>query len=392
MSFFDVVDPALKARVLDLAANDPGAQRACGCMLGMAIADSIGHNFEFLPARDEVDVCGPYFEFPSSEPGGTVHQALNQFQLKPGQWTDDTSMALCIADSLLYRASYDGAHIRVLFYNWWFNGLNNAFRLDKDRQNVFSGGSLSVGLGGNIAKSLTDVDRVMGGWPSARFESTGVDAGNGSLMRLAPVPIFYRYDAKTAREMAFESSLTTHPGPLAAEACALYAHLIVRALERRGDDSAAEFIDKTVAEYAALQEDPTPAQSEILRLLRSAEPDGSKERCWSWRSKRIGIEKTLHARGSSYNGYPVSAGYFGAFSLDGLAIALHCVYHTCTFNECVTKVDFCSLLREILNESLGCQPPRGCGYNRRHRCTACWCILRCECHRPDMDTQPPSVG
>ena len=50
-----------------------------------------------------------------------------------------------------------------------------------------------------------------------------------------------------------------------------------------------------------------------------------------------GLECTLRNRGHEYNGYPVSAGYFGAFSLDGLAIALHCVHHTRSFNEAIVK-------------------------------------------------------
>merc|ERR1711862_760067 len=46
---------------------------------------------------------------------------------------------------------------------------------------------------------------------------------------------------------------------------------------------------------------------------------------------------TLWARGDSYNGYPVSAGYFGSYSLDGMALALWSVYHTSNFNEAVTR-------------------------------------------------------
>lgn len=44
---------------------------------------------------------------------------------------------------------------------------------------------------------------------------------------------------------------------------------------------------------------------------------------------------SLDARGNQYNGYPVSAGYFGSYSLDGLAMALHAVYHTNTFQDAV---------------------------------------------------------
>eukprot|EP00493_Phyllostaurus_siculus_P019000 UN19300 len=95
-------------------------------------------------------------------------------------------MGLCIADSLINLQKYDGSDIRVRFWNWWNNGYDNAFRNQDNR-------SGSVGLGGNISKSIRNVwsccqnstDR-----PPARFETVGEDSGNGSLMRLAPIPIF----------------------------------------------------------------------------------------------------------------------------------------------------------------------------------------------------------
>merc|ERR1712050_644312 len=49
------------------------------------------------------------------------------------------------------------------------------------------------------------------------------------------------------------------------------------------------------------------------------------------------ICETLAARGSSYNGYPVSAGYFGSYSMDGMALALWSVYHTTNFDEAIQK-------------------------------------------------------
>jgi ADP-ribosyl-[dinitrogen reductase] hydrolase len=52
----------------------------------------------------------------------TYEGALNCFKLKPGQWTDDATMGLCLADSLLVRRGYDGSDIRARFWNWWFRG------------------------------------------------------------------------------------------------------------------------------------------------------------------------------------------------------------------------------------------------------------------------------
>merc|ERR1740139_444542 len=111
-------------------------------MMGLAIADSVGSAFEFLPVGQE----GCSFNPKTLKNVGE----LNKFELKPGQWTDDTSMALCMADSLLARGNYDGLDVRARFWNWWHRGYNNAFRLDEERTS-------SIGLGGNIGMSLTSM-------------------------------------------------------------------------------------------------------------------------------------------------------------------------------------------------------------------------------------------
>jgi ADP-ribosylglycohydrolase len=61
------------------------------------------------------------------------------------------------------------------------------------------------------------------------------------------------------------------------------------------------------------------------------------EACWNWKNPELPIEETLVARGEMYNGYRVSKGYFGSFCMDGLAMALHSVYHTKSFSEAITK-------------------------------------------------------
>jgi ADP-ribosyl-[dinitrogen reductase] hydrolase len=61
--------------------------RARGALLGLAVGDALGTTLEFsrrdtLPHHTEMTGGGP-------------------FRLRPGQWTDDTSMALALADSLI---------------------------------------------------------------------------------------------------------------------------------------------------------------------------------------------------------------------------------------------------------------------------------------------------
>jgi ADP-ribosylglycohydrolase len=250
-SLFSSISSRDKAKLLNYLDSPPSAasplhhalKRAVGSLCGLAIADSIGHNFEFLPVQDHVTSAqsSSYLEYPSPKPGGRLHGSLNQFRLKPGQWTDDASMALCQADSLLTCGGFNGSHTRCYYWNWWNNSVNNAFRYDETRSN-------SCGLGGNISQSLGDISHrietssstvsASSTSPSSsrgggsfviphRYGSFNEDSGNGSLMRLAPIPIRYHHcSSRRARDVAYRSSLTTHPGSIAAEACAVVTYLI----------------------------------------------------------------------------------------------------------------------------------------------------------------------
>ena len=62
-----------------------------------------------------------WFEYPTAtnQPArGLMHNPLNHFQLQPGQFTDDTSMALCLADSILTCGELNGSDTRCWFWNW----------------------------------------------------------------------------------------------------------------------------------------------------------------------------------------------------------------------------------------------------------------------------------
>jgi ADP-ribosyl-[dinitrogen reductase] hydrolase len=234
-------------------------------------------------------------------------------------------------------------NLHVLVHVTRLARYNNAFR---------DGGS--VGLGGNIGASLYSMRE--GVLPEPTFATGSEDAGNGSLMRLAPIPVYFWRDASAARAMAAKASYTTHPGPLAADACEVLAFLVAQAIEElpifttpasaaAGDSVAGvgglkAWMDAKVAELEALllaERGTDFATAPLLRLLRASEPPGSTEECWNWRANQLPVEAALAARGASYNGYPVSPGYFGAFSFDGLAMALHSVYHTSSFDAAVVR-------------------------------------------------------
>jgi ADP-ribosyl-[dinitrogen reductase] hydrolase len=330
------IDIQEKRNLVEQARHHLFLERAMGSMVGMAIGDALGHPFEFMPTQDQPGRSR--FDLASM----TFLNESNAFGLDRGQWTDDASMGLCMADSCIMRRKFDGSDMRVRFWCWWNRGYDNAFRKDPRR-------SGSVGLGGNISKSLTSLTPYSGREKMVppKYEAATEDAGNGSLMRFTPVALYYHAaELDEVYHYSRESSYTTHPGIIAAEACSLLGHLIVRALNRpAGELDVKAWLEAEVQIYL-VRSGLTDEQGNVLRKgwgydemywLCTGQPARPTERCWAWKTDSLDIASTLRARGRSYNGYPVSAGYFGSYSMDGLAMALWCVYHTTSFDEAVTR-------------------------------------------------------
>mmetsp|Transcript_123050 Transcript_123050/g.298774 ORF Transcript_123050/g.298774 Transcript_123050/m.298774 type:complete len:344 (+) Transcript_123050:620-1651(+) len=267
---------------------------------------------------------------------------FNKFRLKRGQWTDDCSMALAMADSLLAQRGYHGGDMRARWHMWWAHGYCNAFRFDEAR-------GRSVGLGGNIALSLAELE----GLPSAKpadvppiFGSRNEDAGNGSIMRLAPVPIAYNRDAEAAETVAELQSRGTHPGPDAAACCRFMTFFISQALAshraggRPGDD-VRSFMTTQIDAFLAGRRASDSGLVRLRALLR-CEPPGRTEANWDWKQEVLPIEAAIKARKASpdgtYNGYPVIPTYWGAYCLDGLAMALWSLWHSRSFDDALLLV------------------------------------------------------
>eukprot|EP00406_Dinophysis_acuminata_P055372 CAMPEP_0179309004 /NCGR_PEP_ID=MMETSP0797-20121207/51435_1 /TAXON_ID=47934 /ORGANISM="Dinophysis acuminata, Strain DAEP01" /LENGTH=613 /DNA_ID=CAMNT_0021018709 /DNA_START=228 /DNA_END=2066 /DNA_ORIENTATION=- len=317
----------VKQSLLDAACKVPQAARSMGALVGLAVADSLGAPLEFCDAVDEPAVDEARFDLESFE---YVGWHRNKFRLELGQWTDDTAMALCLADSLLARGAFDGSDARVRFHNWWFRGYNNAFGNDTRVG--------SVGLGGNVASSL----RAMrpGERPPPQYEAVAEDAGNGSLMRLAPVPVFMAHDPVEAARASALSSAATHPGCIAAAACALLGFVVAKAITRGpAPGTAADFLDAAVQEFISLgMPKGMPGDRAAAPERRAAGEGGVLE----LEEAEPAEGRTLRARGERYNGYPCSAGYFGSYSVDGLAIAMWSFYHTGSFMEAIVRcANFC---------------------------------------------------
>ena len=176
--------------------------RARGALVGLAVGDALGTTNEFQPAGS--------FEPISDMVGGGV------FRLEPGQWTDDTSMALCLADSLLALNRYDSYDVMERYDRWRKDGYRSSTGTCFD-------------IGNQVMRSLWDFHenpRIPKGAPRS------TSAGNGAIMRLAPV-VIAGFEEREIREIVVTAGLSareTHYSVEAEAATEVFAALLVGAL------------------------------------------------------------------------------------------------------------------------------------------------------------------
>ena len=176
------------------------AARNRGCLLGLACGDAVGTTVEF---RDR-----------GSFPPVTDMAGGGPFDLPIGAWTDDTSMALCLASSLVELGRFDPTDQMQRYCRWYLNGYLSS-----------TGSCFDIGL--TVRGALERFQKSGDPWAGSTDPRS---AGNGCIMRLAPVPMFYFPDASEAAKWSGESSRTTHGSAECIESCQLLAKMICAAL------------------------------------------------------------------------------------------------------------------------------------------------------------------
>ena len=171
-----------------------------GSLLGLAIGDALGAPLEFTKP-------GTFQPITDFHGGG-------MFKLNAGEWTDDTSMALCLAESLTRCNGFDAKDQMETYWKWLAEGHLSV----RDK---------AVGVGKTTMRAIFEYKKSGDPYSSV---TNPMSAGNGCIMRLAPVPLFYADDPLKAIEMSGESSRTTHALQVTIDACKYFGGLIWGAL------------------------------------------------------------------------------------------------------------------------------------------------------------------
>ncbi len=189
-----------------LTVQDTGIEqqdRFRGCLLGLVVGDAVGATVEFQSRGS--------FKLLTEMVGG------GPFHLRAGQWTDDTSMALCLATSLVELRRFDARDQIERYCRWAETGY------------LSSTGSC-FGIGATVYSALQRFRETKEPFAGS---TNPLSAGNGCIMRLAPIPMFFFPDVDGAAHFAAESSRTTHAAQECLDACRLFARIIFRALSGR---------------------------------------------------------------------------------------------------------------------------------------------------------------
>lgn len=242
-----------------------------GCLLGLAVGDALGAAVEFKHP-------GAFTPLTTMVSGGPHN-------LNMGEWTDDTSMALCLAESLVRSEGFDPKDQMERYCRW------------RSEDHMSSNGRC-FDIGGTVSGSLRNFERTKDPFSGPTGPNT---AGNGSLMRLAPVPLLYANDARAAIEFASKSSRTTHGALEAVDACRYMSALIVGVLQGRPKQ---ELLDGVFEPIAGI-----------------------------WNERPLAPAIQAIAAGSFKNAEPPRLSGMGGYVVPSLQIALWAFHHTDNFRE-----------------------------------------------------------
>ncbi len=193
----------LKQRISDVEALD----KAKGLLMGLAVGDAVGTTLEFQ-ARDSshiYDMVG----------GGP-------FNLKAGEWTDDTSMALCLAETYIEKNCCDMDFFREKLISWYKTGHN-------------SSNGVCFDIGNTTRYALEQVIKHGADWLGNNSPET---AGNAALIRHAPVAIFRRKSFIDGWRDASIQSMSTHCAPESIDCCQYINVILHYLLNGFGKDEA----------------------------------------------------------------------------------------------------------------------------------------------------------
>lgn len=216
--------------------------RVKGAFIGLAVGDALGTTLEFR-RRDT-------YEHIDDIVGG------GHFQMNPGEWTDDTSMALCMAESIIAKGGINASDILYRFYQWMRYGVNSPKGYCFD-----IGGATASGI-----RSWMKHQTVVNNLEEEK-------SGNGGIMRLAPAVMCAWNDLDQAIGNAIETSDTTHGSETCANAAfymAYYMYNLIHGVDQKPIVREPTFAEITATDFTKVPRKKIKSTGYVVHTLEAA--------------------------------------------------------------------------------------------------------------------------
>lgn len=189
-------------------------KRSIGAFIGLAIGDALGAPIQFQRRDTYQHVSG--------------YTAGGAYSLDPGYWTDDASMALCLAETLLEKQSYDPTDFGNRLVRWVDEGYNSSL------PKCFDIGQTTLRAIGNFRRHGHETCGITG-------ERAG---GNGSIMRLAPVPVYFQDSPDMAEEVSARQGALTHNHEVPNDGCRMLCMILIEGINTGHKDKALSAVNE----------------------------------------------------------------------------------------------------------------------------------------------------
>jgi len=206
-----------------------------GSLVGLAVGDALGAPVEFKKRGSFSPV--------------TKYQDGGEFNLKAGQWTDDTSLMLCLLMSFIEKKEFDLTDQMNRFMKWWKEGYMSSTGLCFDIGNTTKA---------SLKRYEQSLDPLSG--------DINDKASNGALMRLAPIPLFFHHDLNSAIHYSSIQTQCTHGPKECLESAKILSYVIYSLIN--GEDKKDVLSFKNFKENVSLQFNPI-IQGDIFNYPQS---------------------------------------------------------------------------------------------------------------------------
>ena len=260
-------------------------QKIYNTLYGAIVADALGVPVEFLPR-----------EALMKKPVKTM-TGYGTYNLPKGSWSDDSSMMLCLAESIGRLKTLDYDDIMKNF-SAWFN------------ESKFTPDGKLFDIGGSCRKSIMN---YLEGVPALECgQRSEFDNGNGSLMRIAPLPLYMFYicgaNAGENFDLVHNISSLTHGHSISLIGCDIYTAIMFAILDETPKEDLLKRALPVVGSYIRNHPEYSDALSKYDRITHQ-----------------------------SFTELPESEIKSSGYVVDTLEAALWCFLTTDNYKDCVLK-------------------------------------------------------